>query len=901
MSAASVSTVPVAPGAAAGSSVIGQTAAELLPATDTLWHEVYHVVGPLTATDGEQLWRANRTDTAEEVVLRVAPGAKNDARSAAWTRLSAVGLPHVQRAREVHFIGTQRVEVCDAVGGTPLDVWRTARPSVDVATVEAVVRQLAEALGALHASGLVHLGLRPAVVYVWEEKDGLHCTLGGLDTVALFEGEKLVAAPVDPLYAPPEVATLQLHEPGTSLCAWDWWSLGRVVQELILGRHVIDILPDADVSQSAALRAARAEALLLEYAGKGRHAGAIEAMTGLEPRFDLLLRGLLASAPEARWGDEFVDRWLRRQPVKEYYSMPRTEQKFRWRGRLYTVPEAADELRTAGLWAEAAPHVFEAGTPGTLANFIAKSPEHTEEIRHLRELLKLVESEPLRALPTAVSREVLMTLALLQLAGKNLVWRGQRLGGENLSALLAEDADNRERRAFARALTEKKIVEHIERYDFEASRSLSAAGRLAVEAEAIVREHGGLDGPNEGASAQIFRLALAPLAALQAARERLRRDFACSDQAGMDKIFKNPRATRAELIAFAWAESAPASCGFVTHANWEVRQLRELQERGGQIAAALLWLRLGRALAAGPGWFGGWPAFAACWGAVAMLIAVLWPGPNWLALALAPAVLAAAARMAFSSIPAAAVRRFVPTARPWSWRDSSARCRAEMPPVGQGREAIALEAAFAGINAEIAKLKLLKPAPAPLVAPPHFGGTRATALVSWLVLAGLVVGCGWRAKVHPPSWSELRSAWISSASVPSSAPVGVADGAVPTTVAAHRAAAEADVSSASVKVSWPYRPGDEAERFDVKALSVATLAQNSYAMKLGREIVAPYRADTIGTLVIFEVPAGDKIGVMVFDGARRKLASQQVYILETRPDARSWIQVAGHKGIYLAQ
>ena len=42
---------------------------------------------------------------------------------------------------------------------------------------------------------------------------------------------------------------------------------------------------------------------------------------------------------------------------------------------------------TAERWAEAAPHVFEAGTPGTLANFLGKSPEHPVLNYHMGKLL----------------------------------------------------------------------------------------------------------------------------------------------------------------------------------------------------------------------------------------------------------------------------------------------------------------------------------------------------------------------------------------------------------------------------------------------------------------------------------------------------------------------------------
>lgn len=902
MSAAPASTVPVAPRAASGSSVIGQAVAELLPATDTLWLEIYHVIAPIDGAGEGRLWRAHRTDTAEEVVLRVVPGEKDLVRVDVWERLAAIELSHLQRAREIHFIAGHRVEVTDAIRGTPLNVWRAARPAVEIAAVEAVMRQLAEALGVLHASGLAHLGLRPETVFVREEAGGLECVLGGLESVVRFEGEQLISATANPLYAPPEAVCLVQHEPGPALCSWDWWSLGRVAQELILGQHVVDKLPDADPSQSAAMRLARAETLLLEHAAKGMRAGAVEVMVGLDPRLDLLLRGLLSSSPDARWGGEFVDRWLRQKPVKEHYTVPRTEQKFRWRGRLHTVSEAAKALRTAEFWAEAGAHIFEPDSASTLAHFISRAPDQALARQQLAELRKLAEGEPLRSLPPAVAREVVQTLALLLLAGANLQWRGRRLDGESLHTLLAENAENPERLAFVRVLTHRAITTHIDRFDFEAGRSLGEVGRLVAEAEATVRRHGWIKEGDEKAAAQIFRLAIEPESALHAACGRLQRDFACSKQPAVDKIFKNPKPTRAELIALAWAEPVAGQCGFVTHGEWEAKQLVTLREGGGQLVGALFWARLGRALAAGPGVFGGWLAVAACWGAIAVLVMIVLPGPKWLAVAFAPVAVALAVRFVFQSVFAKAVQTFAPGARAWKLSDGAARCRSEMHAAGQGRDAASLETALAAINADIAKLTLLRPSPPPLSGPPHFGGTRQVALASWVVLAALAGVGGWRCKVNPPTWSAFRIAWVPSASVPSTAPIGPAGGAASPAVAAAPAATGADAPpSGDVKVSWPYKKGDEAMVLLVQDSMQPTSVQHAYAVKHGRELAAPYRPDTIDTLIIFDVPAGDKIEVVIFDGVKGALASPKAYLLQFRPLARSWVEVAGRKGIYLGE
>ena len=926
MSAAPVSTVGVTPRVTSGSSVIAQTGAEPLPATDTLWCEVYHVIEQFPAEGDVQLWKAHRTDTAKEVVLRVLPGTGTEARQEAWARMCAIELPHLQRAYQAQLVEGHRVEVVEALRGTPLNVWRAGRPSVDVATVEAVVRQLAEALGVLHASGLVHLGLRPEVIFVREEKGALHCTLAGLETVTRFEGDQFITARVDPLYAPPEAAGLLQHESGPTLCAWDWWSLGRVAQELILGRHVVDALPDAVATESAPDRIARAEKLLFEHAAKGLRAGAVEVMVDMDPRLDLLLHGLLSSAPEARWGGEFVDRWVRQKPVKAHYTVPRTEQKFRWRGRLYTVAAAAKEFRSAELWAEAGKHIFEPDSPGTLANFIRRASDQQLVWQKLTELLQLTESEPLRSQPPAVGREVLLTLALLQLVGANLLWRGRRLDGESLRAFLAEEPENQERFAFARVMTNRTITLEIDRCDFEAGRSLTEIGRMAADAEAVIKRHGWLKGTEASETARIFRLTLEPVATLQAARERLQKGFACANQPAMEKIFKNAKPSRVELVVLAWVEPAAAACGFVTHADWEAKQLQDLRARSGQFVGGLFWGRLGRALGIGPGVFGGWFAFAACWGTAALLVALLWPGPKWLGLALAPALLAAVARAVGSLAIAGAVRDFMPGVRPWKWTDGGARCRTELDAVGKGLDAVALEKALGDINAGIAKLTLLSPPPAPIAGPPRFEGLRVVAISSWVVLAGILAVAGWRGRAHPLSWTDFRTAWISTTPVPQPAS-GTLPGATPGSAtvdtaagatgiasdgaagaaatatagaAAKPSAAGAGAPSGPVKVSWPYKPGDDAPAIGLKETLTATSAQNSYALKRGREIVGPFRTDTINTLIIIDVPVGDKVAVMVFDGVKDAVVTPRVFILEYRPFARSWIDVGGNKGIYIA-
>lgn len=879
MSADPASSVRVAP---LGTSAISPASA-LLPSNDTLWHEVYHVTALLAEANGVRLWQANRTDTAEEVVLRVTPTAQCEARSEAWPRLCGIELSHLQRVREVQHVGGCQVAVCDPIPGLPLDAWRSQRASVDIATVEAVVRQLAEALGVLHSSGLVHLGLRPGVVYVREGPDGLHFTLGGLDTVCRSEGQQPFAALADPLYAPPEVAALEMHEPGHALCAWDWWSLGRVAQELILGHHVVDLLPETEIGASPSQRLARAESLLLGRETKGLCAGAVEMMTELDPRLKLLLRGLLASSPEGRWGPEFVDRWLRQKSVKEHYGLPWSEVKFRLRGRLHTVHEAAKALQSAELWAEAAPHVFEAGTPGTLANFIRESDTHALLRPQFAELLKSVEAEPLCSLPPALAREILLTVALAQLSGSVVVRCGRRLDAACLHALLAEEPDNPERFALVRAFTHRTITMRIERFDFEGGRSLAAIERVATDAETFIRRQGWLTADDAGAGEKIFRLALEPETTLRAARERLQRDFAGSKQPAVDAIFKNPRPARSEFVALTWVEPSAPKFGFITHAEDTVLKLQALHQRGAPIISALFWARLGRALAPGALLFGPCWISAVVWGLAIGLIAAMWSGLTGAAGALSLLAFLAIMRVGFTSALRPAVSRFSPASPVWAFNDGAARCLVEMQAVAGGLDAARLENSLRELNAEIAKFTLTGPPPAPLAEPPHFGGMRIAAFASWIVLLGIFAGLGWHAIANPPSWTTS----VVSISSPAK------------TVRTTATTSDAGSAGSDAKVSWPHRPGDDPDTPTIKDTLTATREQIEYAKRRGSALAAPYRPETISTLIIFSVRAGDDIAVMVYDGKRGKLVNEKVYLLSYRLRTRSWVQVEESAGIYL--
>ncbi|MCS6245177.1 MAG: serine/threonine protein kinase [Opitutus sp.] len=949
----------VNPASPEGASVAEPVAAGGLPVPKTLWRNLYTIIDALPDKGGAKRFSATRTDSAEELVLCFTPEVKNSPRSAFWKQLQNIDLSHLQRAKEAFVVGAYRVEVCGETDGVALDVWRRERPALEDAVVEALVRQLTEAIGVLQASGLVHLGICPGAIFISEPQGKLHCTLGGLEGVTAFEKTLPIEVISDPFYAPPEAVLLDAHDPGPSLCAWDWWSLGRVVQELILGHPVIDDLPGASATETPAERIARAETLLLEQTKGGLSAGAVEAMPPLNERMNQLLRGLLSSASEVRWGMEAMDSWARQLPVKESYATKRTETKFLWCGRRYSIPDVAKAFQSEANWAEAVINIFDTDTPGALAHFIRNAPDKNGYAAQLRELRQLAEAEPLIALPKALQREVVTSIALLTLGAKNLVWRGKRLDGASLPALLEESPDNPDSYALVRAFTHRTLTTKIDRHDHAAGKSLTQVGRYAEDSEAIIRRNGWLKDAEEGASERIFRISISAESALLAIREGLQKTYACCTQYSLDRSLRSVKPTRVDLVLIAWIEPKAAEQGFVTHADWQAQQLVLLRERSVPLVAKLFWANLDRALEAGPVVFGALPAVLAIWGAATAVMAVLFPGPQWLAAALAPAVIALGGRAILARGTSAELRRFIPDSKPWGWADSDVRCKSAMAALAKGVDRAGLERGLDEVDAEIAKLNLLVSQPQPIPRPPRFTGTRVAARSSWALLAAVVLCSGWRGIVEPPSLPNFEISWMPDAGVqkldsgrdsaetartgavnspqtslvqsqagkPAATKQGAGEKASPPTSGVNAAAAnnlgstgaatkgavatgvagstavtgEAPAAVARPKVAWPFPLTATVKRLAIQQIVAASPEQSAYALKRGRRVLAPYRPETTQLRVVFEVPVGDQIGVMIFDGAQNDLAATTVFILGKKPPQQTWIEIDALKGFVVAE
>jgi primosomal replication protein N'' len=155
----------------------------------------------------------------------------------------------------------------------------------DVGTVSAVVREIGKALHAFGEIGLRHRDLRPGAVLV-RARDPLDLVITSFGSARLSEFDLDVVSPLETTrYTAPEAIA------GGVAAASDWWSLGILLLEQITHERCFEDVND--------------QAFLIQVVTNGA-----PIPEGLDPRLDLLLRGLLTIDRHQRWGWSQVQEWL---------------------------------------------------------------------------------------------------------------------------------------------------------------------------------------------------------------------------------------------------------------------------------------------------------------------------------------------------------------------------------------------------------------------------------------------------------------------------------------------------------------------------------------------------------------------------------------------------------------
>lgn len=238
---------------------------------------------PMKVDSGEaDLWLADRR--RKRVVLKVYRWNRHPKAEIAAV-LEQADRRHVVRLIERGMLPDGRsVEVLEYISGGTLE-GLMARATTDEAFRLELVRELAHALDELHRADLMHRDIKPANVLVRSTKP-LDLVLAdfGISSVTDLDLYKTTVSRTV-AYSAPE-SSLGVISKGT-----DWWSLGMIVLEILLGRHPYAGLDDLTVTVQLSARP-------------------VPLPEQLPPRWRMLAAGLLTKDYENRWRFEQVNRWL---------------------------------------------------------------------------------------------------------------------------------------------------------------------------------------------------------------------------------------------------------------------------------------------------------------------------------------------------------------------------------------------------------------------------------------------------------------------------------------------------------------------------------------------------------------------------------------------------------------
>jgi serine/threonine protein kinase len=236
-------------------------------------------------------------------------------RPEALTRLQAVDKAHVVRLLDHGRDGKRWYEVQEYIAGGNLADMAAAEAPLEATRLHEIIRELAQAIGAIHDADVFHKDIKPANVLVRATRP-LDLVLGDFGlAIAADLSKHFVSSSKTSHYAAPEVFLNYYTKKS------DWWSFGMLAAELALGTHPLQGLSELAVGHHISERQ-------------------IDLERVQDPRVKLLCRGLLLPKQADRWGWEEVSAWLDGDDpaVKSWASDPLKIEGFEFGGIVYKDP-----------------------------------------------------------------------------------------------------------------------------------------------------------------------------------------------------------------------------------------------------------------------------------------------------------------------------------------------------------------------------------------------------------------------------------------------------------------------------------------------------------------------------------------------------------------------------------
>lgn len=256
----------------------------------------YSVVKPIKVASAEaDLWEARRKSDGVRAVIKLFHRIA-DQKFAVSDSLAKVSLKEVVECYAYGACEDGRYyEILEFIAhGSLRDLIQNTTPSEELH--RSVVRELADAIAALHEVNILHRDIKPTNVLV-RSVSPLDLVLADFGIASLTDVELLETdSKRTPAYSAPEAMT------GIVARASDWWSFGVIILELLTGRRPFAGIKDRDINFQLVTRG-------------------LVVPEDLKAEWRPLVCGLLTRDHARRWGRDQVYAWLAgKRNIPVYYE-----------------------------------------------------------------------------------------------------------------------------------------------------------------------------------------------------------------------------------------------------------------------------------------------------------------------------------------------------------------------------------------------------------------------------------------------------------------------------------------------------------------------------------------------------------------------------------------------------